>query len=329
MTKSWKDVLLGSGLPLEYEIKRYLEDKGCIVDFEYSYLRANEANIERQFSYDIDAAYIKDDHFVTFMIECKYRHPSVRWIFAPESYGGSHELDSNAFMHPMDHFIPNKFPYSGSFPRHLGPACSKGIELTPHGDNDKSINQALMQLSYAFAPKIADAIEHQVHQLLVTDVMFYHVPVIATTADIFRLRESATIGDIKAASALEDVATPESCLVLNYSSGIELRRYNANILASMRQSLGETVLLGSLNTFTDDLDHLFSVIAHHYSPRAIVVIKADQTSFDSLFAYIDELLFPSEQLSNEIKAQREAAEKQLADWRKSMNVQPKRTTKSS
>ena len=51
--------MLSSGLPLEYEVKRYFELKGCITNFEYSYLRPNETNIEREFSYDVDGAYNK------------------------------------------------------------------------------------------------------------------------------------------------------------------------------------------------------------------------------------------------------------------------------
>jgi len=185
---------------------------------------------------------IKDDHFVTFMIECKYRHPTTQWVFTPEIYGGPNELSENAFMHPFDHSVPNKFAFGGPFPRVLAPACSKGIELCSSGDNNKSINQAVTQLAYAFALKIGDAIEHQVERLLVSDVIFYHVPVIVTTADLFRLHDGVTIEDIKAANAIQEVAPPKTCLVMNYTTGVELRLYNDQVLSAVRDRLGDEAL---------------------------------------------------------------------------------------
>jgi hypothetical protein len=326
MAKSWKESLLSSGLPLEFQVLKYLESKGCIANFEYSYLRPNETNVERQFSYDIDAAYIKEDHFVTFMVECKYRHPTVQWVFAPETYGGHHELSQNAFMHPMDHFVPAEFPFEGSFPRQLGPACSKGIELTPSGDNDKSITQGLNQLAFAFAPKIADAVEHQVHKLLVADIVFYHIPIIATTAELFRLRENVAIEEIKSASDIAEVTTKETCLVLNYNTGVELRRYNESVFGGLRERLGDPDLSNSLNTFTEDLSHLFGVIADHYSPGCIVILHANKDTFDHLFSYVDELLFPSDSLLGELKAQREKSEQRYKDVMQKLNAGKERRT---
>lgn len=314
MSKTWKQSLLSSGLPLEYEVKRYLESKGCIADFEYSYLRPNETNIERQFSYDVDAAYIKDEHFVTFMIECKYRHSSTQWVFTPETYGGTHELGANDFMHVIDHFVPNVFPFHGWFPRCLAPACSKGIELGTSGDNDKSINQAVAQLAYAFALKIGDAIEHQVQRLLVRDVIFYHVPIIVTTANLFRLREDASVGDIEAANVIEEVATAQSCLVMNYKTGVELRRHNEQVLYSVKERLGEAALCKALNSTFKDIDHLLAVLADHYAPRAIVVMNPTVGAFDHLFSYVDELLTPSENLLAAIKTQREESQKRFQEW---------------
>lgn len=302
--------MLGSGLPLEYEVKRHLELKGCIANFEYSYLRSNETNVERQFSYDVDGAYIKDEHFVTFMIECKYRHPTTQWVFTPEIYGGPNELSENDFMHPFDHFVPKEFPFGGPFPRVLGPACSKGIELGDSGDNDKSINQAVMQLAYAFAVKIGDAIEHQVERLLVRDVIFYHVPVIVTTADLFRLYDGVGIEDIKAADAIQEVATPETCLVMDYTTGVELRRYNEQVLSAVMEKLGSEALQRALNSSFEDVEHLLAVFAAHYSPQAIVVMNATAGAFDHLFSYVDELLMPSETLLAELRAQREGMAEQ-------------------
>ncbi|MBI5573834.1 MAG: hypothetical protein HY919_04695 [Elusimicrobia bacterium] len=117
MKDTWKEYLLKSSIPLEFEVKKFLDSKGCISDFEYSYLRTNENNASKEFSYDIDASYICDEHFVELMIECKYRHQSTKWVFIPEKYVVLHEVYPNSFMHPNDHFCKkNKFLYSNSFP---------------------------------------------------------------------------------------------------------------------------------------------------------------------------------------------------------------------
>ena len=45
----WKDFLLKSGLPLEYEVKELLDKRKCISSFEYSYLRSDENKIINEF----------------------------------------------------------------------------------------------------------------------------------------------------------------------------------------------------------------------------------------------------------------------------------------
>lgn len=307
MAKSWKDALLGTGLPLEHDVKKYLESRDCIARFEYSYLKPDELRLEKQFSYDVDASLIRPPHFVNLMVECKYRHPAVRWIFTPDDYGGPDELYPNAFLHPFDHFVRGTFPFAGSFPRQLAPCCSKGVELTPDGANDKSITQALSQLAFAFAPHVADAIEHQARRLLGSEFIFYHVPVIATTAQLFRLRDGVTLDSIRGASEVEDVATEEDCLVLKYQAGVELRQHNLGVLQAAGSSLGGEALKASLSTFTDDFGHLFSVLADQ-SPEAVVIISVRNNwgAFDHFLRYVEEILKPSEALVAEVRAQEAA-----------------------
>ena len=41
MDTKWKDLVLKSGLPLEYEVKAYLDDKGLVPSHEFAYLRTD------------------------------------------------------------------------------------------------------------------------------------------------------------------------------------------------------------------------------------------------------------------------------------------------
>lgn len=321
MGKSWKDSLLRSGLPFENDVRRYLESKGCISSFEFSYLKPDEYRIERQFSYDLDAAYFKGGHFITLMVECKFRHQSVQWVFVPSEYGGPDEFDPNAFMHPFDHFIAPKFPFKGSFPRRLAPCCEKGIELTTDGPNEKAITQAVTQLAFAFSQQLSEAIVSQVRQLLgKRSPIFHHIPIIVTTADLFRLKEGSTVAAIQAASDLEDVCTREHCIVLKYSRGAELLDYNRKVLSAARAELGDAVLKKSIQTFTEDLDHFFEVLANHYCPSAIVVVSVGNgwNAFDKLFGYIDDLVEPPKSLLDEIKLEHARMKAMFAQMEQSL-----------
>ena len=89
--KKWKDSLLKSGLPLEYLIIDMLHRHNIIVDGEYTFIRPNEHGINTEFSTDISASKqiikSKDDKeqwcMIHFLIECKFRHKNIQWIFFP------------------------------------------------------------------------------------------------------------------------------------------------------------------------------------------------------------------------------------------------------
>ena len=305
MPKSWKDALLSSGIPLENDVRNYLSQHGCLAEFEHSYLRADETQILRQFSYDIEASLIQPPHFVDFLVECKYRHPSVSWIFTPDEYGGHTELGPNDFTHPLTHFVGRRCAFDTSlFPRRLAPCCSKGVELTAEGANEKAIAQAVSQLAFGMALRVGDAIEHQAYDLLRGDFVFYHLPVIVTSAALHRLREDVTIESLRAASEMPEVADQVDLLVLRHRTGVELRDHNAAIFTALRASLSDEVLKAKLQPPWSGLDHAFDALARD-TPQAIVVVSTHRgwQAMDHLFAYVHELLNPSPGLVSEMRAQ--------------------------
>src|ERR1035438_684627 len=91
MSKSWKDALLSSGLPLEYEATRILVQSGFHVDGEYPYNRRSDCGSE-EFSVDLLAHHYlengcKDGSFkgqIAAVCECKYRNPGKTWVFMPD-----------------------------------------------------------------------------------------------------------------------------------------------------------------------------------------------------------------------------------------------------
>jgi hypothetical protein len=306
--KIWKDHLLKSSLPLEYDVLKYLDQRGAIADFEYSYLKADESKTVKEFSYDVDASYILPPHYVDLMIECKYRHQSTNWVFIPEEYGGPSEVYQNSFLHASDHFTKKlKFPYDGNFPLEFAPLCSKGIEIGTTGDNSKSIIQACTQLSYAFAEKMVDGMLNQADQLLGGDIIFYHIPIIITTAKLFRLRSNVSIEVIEHSEVIDQVADEHDCLVLKHRTGLDLRNHSQNVFDRFKESYGGVKLQEKLNSYNNDLDFVFSLIASTYCPRSILVLHhtGNNTSLAKLFSYIESVFKPSTEVQDAVKEHKE------------------------
>lgn len=294
-----------------------LDDKGCISNFEYSYLRPDENRVVNEFSYDIDSSYIKGSHFFSLMLECKYCHESTNWLFLPSEYGGHLEIGTSAFLHPNDHFTQeHKFPFSYNDLPPIAPICSKGIEITTDGQNPKTITQAISQLSYAMAEKIASGMEHQFEKFLGTsEIIFYDIPIIVTTANLYRLKENTTIENIKAAEEILQFATKEDCLVLDTNIGKDLERHNLGIFSRFISQYTDILLNQKLKSFNKDIKFVCNVISSTYSPSCILVIQhsSDSKGFEKLFKYMDEIVKPSKDTIDAIKKKYEKLKKMRLD----------------
>lgn len=312
----WKDYLLKSGIPLEYEVKEFLSKKNCISNFDYTYLRQDELNHLTEFSFDIESSYIEPPHFIDFMIECKYRHETTKWLFLPESYGGSDEIFHTSFMHVNNHFCEIGDYWLNDFPFQFAPLCSKGIEITTDGQNPKTITQATSQLAYAMAEKITSGMYHQVDEILrrhFENTIFYNIPIIITTADLYRIKESSSIENIKSSDSIEKIATKETSLIVKNNKSVHLKRYNDSIFQSFINEFGREKLEKHLKTFNTDLDFVMSVISEHYCPSCFVVLHHSQenASFDELFGYVNRVLKPDKEVFDVIKEKRKRAEEFL------------------
>jgi hypothetical protein len=263
-------------------------------------LRRDESEIVNEFSYDIDASFIKGGHFFDLMIECKYRDQSTNWVFTPESYGGISEINSYSFINPNDHFTQKKKFFELDY-EPLAPLCGKGIEINSEGQNPKSISQAMNQLSYAMAEKILDGMEHQIERLLgSSEIIFYHIPIIVTTANLFRLNENVTIEQIKQSNDLSDVSTEAECLILKSPIGKDLEKYNIEIFYRFIDKYSKDYLNKKLKSFNEDIGFVLSVIAKNYCPGAFAVIHFSKgnVGFKSLFEYLNEIVEPTEKTFN-------------------------------
>ncbi len=324
----WKDFLLKSGLPLEYEIKEYLENNGFITNFEYTYLRENQENQITEFSYDIDATYAYPPFFFELMIECKYRHNSTKWLFLPEDYEGVDETNFTSFLHFNDHFNKNgRYPNS-EYPFKFADLCSKGIEITTEGQNPKTIDQAMAQLSYAMAEKIISGMHHQTDEILsksFNGTIFFPIPIIITTSELYRLNENVSIEEIRGCNDITEIATKTNKLIIKNSTGVNLERFNYTKFKSFEEEVGKNILEQKLNTFNEDLDFVWSVISKNYSPQCIVVLhySKENNGLEELVKYIKRFVNPDKITIKELAKIKKNKEERMQKFLERMNTNTK------
>ncbi len=321
----WKDYLLKSGLPLEYEVREILDARKCQTHFEQSYLRPDENNIINAFSYDIGSAYIPELNYFDMLIECKYRDPSTNWIFLPDYTTALGELTSTSFVHVNDHFTQEyKHPFRFNEIPSIAPVCSKGIEITTDGQNPKSISQAVAQLSYAMAETIVEGMTAQIsaEKTGITEQIFYHIPIIVTTANLYRLKENINIDTIRKTDKLEDISTKEDYLILKTPNGKDLQRHSLNVFTEFINRYDKVTLNKLLKSYDKDISLICSAIARSFCPEGIFVIhhSKDSKGFEKLFELMDELAIPTEKTIAliEDKKKKKVQIKRLAEWRQTL-----------
>ncbi|GAH91287.1 unnamed protein product, partial [marine sediment metagenome] len=126
-----------------------------------------------------------------------------------EEYGGADDFAPLDFFHPIDEFMePNTWIRSDTlYPETVAPLVGKGVEILKDDINNKTIHQAMSQLSYSFADKVTSAIVHQIDKLMVHEMAFCHIPMIVTTANLLRLNTNLRISDVQDANELNEIAS--------------------------------------------------------------------------------------------------------------------------
>jgi hypothetical protein len=214
--KNWKDHLLSSGVPLEYSVGRVFEKLGMWQPKEFRYERRDADGILKVFSVDVHTT-DKDNFWVDSLVECKYRHDGTKWVFTPMEYEyffGPNFCDLFVTLDQccIDRKV-NLEVLGKAGDRY--PLCGKAIEILPDGANPKSIEQAVQQLRYAVVAKVASSIEHQVDELLGKPTpIFVIVPIIVTTAALWRLRDGTTLENVREAQDINEIADPHDTVIL-------------------------------------------------------------------------------------------------------------------
>jgi hypothetical protein len=285
-TKSWKDLLLSSGVPLEHSIEELLKKLNLLQVSEYKYVRPNETGVPTVFSVDIHATDIDTDRdvWLDLFVECKYRHPGTRWAFCPEQY--------QPFFGPTFHdtfitldCLTNGREFSAKVLAEYAAKfqlCERGIELLPAESNPKTLRQGIEQLRYAAIDKSVDVLSHQAsYRTSGTEIdpAYLIIPVLVTTAELWRIRDDATIASIQEADDLPDVATRHDVIVYREPPDNLATKYASDrILAEVQDEEAETAERLAEAAGFDSWDMFIEIFTRRFPSQFIVV---NHTSFES------------------------------------------------
>ncbi len=274
---TWKTHLLSSGMPLEYSVIDTLIRLGSWHPREYRYQRPNELGVPTVFSVDVHASQILKACWLELLIECKYRRDGIKWVFMPERFsdlpGGSdfdaaflildgisgYHLDRGVLRSASKHYI----------------ACGKGIEIHEKGNNPKAIEQAVCQLSFAVPHRVVECIEEQLGWM--EDFGMYHVlvPIIVTTAELWRMKEHTTIEEVREAAQLDAIATREDMLFMCRPPDTALATYTKSLLQERLGRRPELVSKIEERTHLSDFETYAATFGSRY-PSVFVIMSHDR-----------------------------------------------------
>jgi hypothetical protein len=232
----WKSKLLSSGVPLEYEVAKELVRRGFSVASDFSYQR-NDAPSDEDFSVDVDAFWLVPvvkgaggSCSLTLLIECKYRHPGVAWLFLPDPNTGSLSFTTWGHKFRVVDSFSRWFVHRSAerFERHFVP-CYKGVEVDIDGGgvDDSRLRHGLYQLQYALPALLAERIRSAAIENPVDNMPFMFLPILVTTAPLVVAKRGLNMRRLQSANALRDIGTEIPYVSVYVTTGSEFEKHVA------------------------------------------------------------------------------------------------------
>ena len=152
--KGWKEHLLRSGLPLEYEVAKLLAQEGMMIEADHSFFR-KEGNIYKEWSTDLTADWYSSpdqtsiDFKLEILLECKYRSPEKSLLLVKDP---NYEMPLGILgggLIAIDQHMPFSLNSKAieKFERKM-PSVYKAIEIYENGAHDEDIRHGIQQLKY-------------------------------------------------------------------------------------------------------------------------------------------------------------------------------------
>ena len=252
MSKDWKNSLLSSGIPLEQSLRQTLINLGITSVSEYAYERLNEEGINTIFSIDNYGKYypnFKGEHNQKLCVECfieaKYADDNKNWIFTPEAFPKSLNLQEIYIV--LDSLVEKlKLKQINVSKENQDSFCGNGLVIDNKSGNRYEIRRGIQQLIYALVNRTLEVIKKQLFGLEDDrQVISVLVPILVTTAKLWRIETGLSIEDIKKSKDLQEVAKEREYLLLFEPPDNQMIRYSLSLVDEMiREELkGELTLL--------------------------------------------------------------------------------------
>ena len=275
--KDWKNLLLSSGIPLEYSIKNIFEKFGIYRSSEFSYIKRNKYGQDTTFSVDRHASKLLHSNiYIDFFVECKYRHDNVKWIFTPSKYEIFFGPEFRDIFIILDHYNKKLKINSEEMNKFSGfyDLCGKGIEILPKSSNPQGIEEGIYQLKYCIVHKIVDSLKHQINKWLGSkEHCFILVPILVTTAQLWRMKEGIALEKIKESKDIEEICEKKDILLLHEEPNDALVSYTLEHLTSKLTQKEMNILDEELkkNWQKDGFGLYISYIANNFPSMFLVV----------------------------------------------------------
>jgi hypothetical protein len=255
----WKDNLLKSSLPLEQIVWEKIEAHDFTVFGEFAYNRPNEQGVDTEFSVDLHAVdyveYRKESRgFINLLLECKYNHPGIKWIFTP--YPRKSTVIGSDIITVLQDLCTQRITNS-KFISNFGNEleyCTKGVEIYDNGMDLNSITRGLYQLRFAIPSLVALECMMQLETWHQEDLHISFIcPILVTTANLFVLKPGIDIRAFQEASSLTDIADEVNYLVVHQGIGPQLDAHCSKIVTSFHKRFtGVKARIEALSTVLHD-----------------------------------------------------------------------------
>lgn len=226
--QKWKDKLLSSSFPLEYEAMKLIASEGFSVSSEFTYSRLDN-NVKKDFSVDINALdftpfgnpnEVTSD--VHFLVECKYRKSGTNWLFLPDpNIDDYSSFTLGHTIRAVDNFTKSKLGGNSvvSFDENENlPFCIKGVEVDVINSaaHDGQIRHGLSQLQYALPAMFKNLINSATFESPDQAIPFFICPILLTNAPLLVAKENFSMESVINSDCLEDITREVSYLVTYY-----------------------------------------------------------------------------------------------------------------
>jgi hypothetical protein len=321
MSKDWKDGLLSSGFPLEYEVSNLMLRAGYHVEGEQPFTR-RVGDSATEFSVDLQAhRYVpigdSDGNYkgqIILLCECKYRRERKSWLFMPDRNDPDFSPSWPSVLRSLWSFTSYTYDHDSLVEfRTKFPAGFKGVEvqMDSHDVFDRDIRHALNQVRYA----MPDLLSRHITAALAGHVddckPIFVLPVIVTTAELRMLNEDVSLSHVRGAATLDDISAVVPVMDVHSPYAADFREHCGNIfggiagrLKSLKYSAGVRIAeyyknqgKSYISPFTDlqSLEHGYGLDPGFFSQFLVLNLAAAASLLADVNQVVDNALRDSKQ----------------------------------